>query len=64
MVNFAKSAIFFGPNCDDTMKEEMRQTIGIGIEAPCEKYLGIPTEVGHSTTEAFEPIFGSGGWLE
>jgi len=63
--NLAKSAIFFfGPNCDDTMKEEMRQTTGIRIEAPCEKYLGIPTEVGHSTTEAFEPIFGSGGWLE
>ena len=64
MVNFAKSVIFFGPNCVDTVKEEMRQTTGIGIEAPCEKYLGIPTEVGHSTTEAFEPIPGSGAWLE
>ena len=64
MVNFAKSAIFFGPNCVDTVKEEMRQTTRIGIEAPSEKYLGFPTKVGHSTTEAFKPIPRSGGWLE
>jgi hypothetical protein len=38
------------------MKEEMKTTIGIQIEALCEKYLGLPTAVGRSTKEAFERI--------
>lgn len=58
MVNMSKSAIFFSNNCDDNMEEEMKQSTGITLEALCEKYLGLPTVVGHSTTEAFEPIPG------
>jgi hypothetical protein len=38
------------------MKEEMKQATGIITEALSEKYLGLPTAVGHNTTEAFEPI--------
>jgi hypothetical protein len=69
MVNTTKSAIFFSANGNDDMKEEMKQTTGIGMEALYEKYLGLPTEVGHSTTEAFEPIPIKirglvGGWSE
>lgn len=69
MVNTAKSAIFFSENCDDNMKEEMRQSTGIVTEALGEKYLGLPTAVGRSTTDSFEPIPAKvrslvGGWSE
>ena len=56
MVNLAKSAIFFSANCDNEMKEEMKQAAGIATEALGEKYLGLPTAVGQSTTEAFATI--------
>lgn len=56
MVNTTKSAIFFSANCDDDMKRDMKQSSGIHTEALGEKYLGLPTAVGRSTTEAFEPI--------
>jgi len=69
MVNVAKSAIFFSANCDPGMKEEMKQATGIITEALSEKYLGLPTAVGQSTTEAFESILAKirglvGGWSE
>ena len=69
MVNLAKSAIFFSDNCDQDTKEQMKQTKGITIEALGEKYLGLPTAVGQSTTEAFELILAKiwglvGGWSE
>jgi hypothetical protein len=69
MVNLAKSLIFFSTNCDDTMEEEMKLTTGITTEALGEKYLELPTAVGHSTTEAFDPISAKiqglvGGWSE
>jgi hypothetical protein len=67
MVNMAKSAIFFSANCDDQMKEEMKNSTGITTEALCEKYLGLPTTVGRSTKESFEHIPSKikglmGGW--
>lgn len=55
MVNVNKSAIFFSANCLDQAKEEMK--LAIGIEH-CEKYLGLPSALGRSTKEAFEPIPG------
>jgi hypothetical protein len=69
MVNMAKSAIYFSANCDSNMKEEMKTSMGIVTEALGEKYLGLPTAVGQSTTEAFEPIPAKirsllGGWSE
>jgi hypothetical protein len=69
MVNMAKSAIYFGANYDSNMKEEMKNSTGIVTEALGEKYLGLPTAVGQSTTDAFEPISAKfrglvGGWSE
>lgn len=69
MMNTAKSTIFYSANCDDSMKEEMKQSTGILTEALCEKYLGLPTALGCSTAEAFEPIPAKvrglvGGWSE
>jgi hypothetical protein len=69
MVNMAKSAIFFSANCNDQMKEEMKNTTCILTEALCEKYLGLPTAVGCNTEEVFEHIPSKikglmGGWGE
>jgi hypothetical protein len=36
------------------MKNEVRQVLNIESEALAEKYLGLPTAKGRSTTEAFE----------
>jgi hypothetical protein len=38
------------------MKNEVRRVMNIEREALAEKYLGLPTAVGRSTTEAFEFI--------
>jgi hypothetical protein len=55
MVNMLKSAIFFSANCDISVKNSVKQTMGIDNETLGEKYLGLPTAVGRSTKEAFEP---------
>jgi hypothetical protein len=54
LVNRDKSAVFFSRNCTDDMKHEVRQTLNIATEALADKYLGLPTAVGRSTSEAFE----------
>ena len=36
------------------MKDEVRQSLNIETEALAEKYLGLPTAVGRSTSEAFK----------
>jgi hypothetical protein len=69
MVNVSKLAIFFSTNCEESVKEEVKQIMGIFTEALGEKYLGLPTAVGRSSKEAFEPIPGKiqglmGGWSE
>ena len=53
-MNQEKSVVFFSQNCTDDMKIYVRQTLNIRQEALAEKYLGLPTAVGRSTTEAFE----------
>lgn len=54
LVNCDKSVVFFSRNCSHEMKGEVRQVLQIEKEALSEKYLGLPTAVGRSTTEAFE----------
>lgn len=54
MINKDKSAVFFSSNCDDQMKEMVRQELHIDTEALCDKYLGLPTALGRSTAGAFD----------
>ena len=56
MVNRDKSAIFFGSNCKEEDKKEVFRYLKIEKKALKEKYLGLPTAMGRSTTEAFESI--------
>ena len=43
LVNKAKSAVFFSPNCDQQCKEQVHGSLGITTEALGERYLGLPT---------------------
>ena len=54
MVNKDKSAVFFSSNCDEQVKQEFRHELHIETEALSDKYLGLPTVVGRSSTEAFD----------
>jgi hypothetical protein len=56
LVNREKSAIFFSKNCPEETKSEVTQSLNIQREALEEKYLGLPTAVGRSTTDAFEKL--------
>jgi hypothetical protein len=53
-VNLSKSSIFFGPGCCPELKTELKNTIGISCEALSERYLGLPTVVGHSKSGCFQ----------
>jgi hypothetical protein len=69
IVNMSKSAIFFSGNCDDSVKNIVKKSMDINTEALGEKYLGLPTVIGRSSKEAFEPIPGKirglmNGWGE
>lgn len=53
-VNRDKSAVFFSKNCEGEVKEMVRHELHIQTEALSDRYLGLPTALGRSTTEAFE----------
>jgi hypothetical protein len=53
-VNLQKSSIFFGPGCNDGLKEESKMVIGIACEALSKRYLGLPTIVGKSKEGCFQ----------
>jgi hypothetical protein len=55
-VNLQKSSIYFGPGCNETLKNELKQDIGISSEALSERYLGLPTVVGRSKDGTFKYI--------
>ena len=55
-VNKEKSSIFFSPNTSQTLKENLKQTLGIMVEAFSERYLGLPTAVGRITSGTFDHI--------
>jgi hypothetical protein len=69
MVNQDKSTIFFGSNCKEEDKKEVFKYLKIEKGVLEEKYLGLPTALGRSTTEAFESICSKiqnlvSGWCE
>jgi hypothetical protein len=56
LVNRDKSIVFFSSNYSDEMKTVTHQGLHIEKEALTERYLGLPTAVGRSLTDAFEYI--------
>ena len=55
-VNRDKSAVFFSPNTSSSCREEIKQLLGIHIEAFTDRYLGLPTAVGRITSGTFDHI--------
>ena len=53
-VNRDKSTVFFSKNCLDEVEELIRHELHIDTEALSDKYLGLPTALGRSTSEAFQ----------
>jgi hypothetical protein len=54
LVNRDKSAVFFSKNCLDETKQLVRDELNIDTEALSDKYLGLPTALGQSTTGTFD----------
>ena len=53
-VNMDKSSIHFAKGCPGSLREEIKGILGVDNEALCEKYLGMPTDVGSSSNGAFK----------
>ena len=56
LVNKAKSAVFFSPNCDQQCKEQVHGSLGITTEALGERYLGIPTAAEGGAADMFNYV--------
>jgi hypothetical protein len=54
LVNWDKSSVFFSTNCEESVKQVVRQELHINAEALSDRYLGLSTAVGSSTSEAFD----------
>jgi hypothetical protein len=55
-VNLGKSSVYFGPGCDEDLKNSLKADIGISSEALSERYLGLPTVVRRSKDGCFKYI--------
>lgn len=53
-MNRDKSVVFFSNNCDEPTKQVVRSVLHIDTEALSDRYLGLPTAIGRSTSEAFD----------
>jgi len=54
LVNRDKSVVFLSKKCLDETKQLVRDELNIDIEALSDKYLGLPTALGQSTTGTFD----------
>ena len=55
-VNREKSSIYFSTNTPDSLRQLLKATLNIQVEAFSAKYLGLPTDVGCITSGTFEHI--------
>ena len=53
-VNMDKSSIHFAKGCPGSLREEIKEILGVDNEALSEKYLGMPTDVGSSSKGTFK----------
>jgi hypothetical protein len=56
-INLEKSSVFFGHQCRDQVKQEVKTNLEVQSEALSDFYLGMPTLVGRSPTTTFKFIF-------
>lgn len=51
-----KSSVYFGKGCPEAVREEVKGTLNVQNETLCEKYFGLPSEVGRSKNGTFAYI--------
>jgi hypothetical protein len=56
LVSDAKSSIFFSPNTDVQVREEMCSHLNILIESLTDRYLGLPSLVGIDRSDCFQHL--------
>jgi hypothetical protein len=56
-INLEKSTIFFGNGCQEILKEEVKQKLGVFNETLQDPYLGMPTQIGRSPIITFRYLF-------
>jgi hypothetical protein len=52
-INLEKSSVFFGPLCDDQVKNDVKRRLEVQSDVLNDFYLGFPTHVGCSPTATF-----------
>jgi hypothetical protein len=57
-INLDKSSIFFSKKCPVAIKQELKAILNVQNETLSEKYLGMPSNVGRSTSGAFKFLKG------
>jgi hypothetical protein len=55
-VNREKSSIYFSPNTPHTLRQSLKNLMGIAVEAFNERYLGLPTAMGRITSGTFDHL--------
>ncbi|KAL0440363.1 UNVERIFIED_CONTAM: Dehydrogenase/reductase SDR family member 12 [Sesamum latifolium] len=55
-INKQKSAMVFSRNVADSVRLELAGILGVAVVAKHDKYLGLPTVIGHSKKEMFDGI--------
>ncbi|XP_024310402.1 uncharacterized protein LOC112268687 [Brachypodium distachyon] len=53
-INLDKCSVFFSKGCPEAVRTEMKNTLQVHSESLSEKYLRMPSDVGHSTNGAFK----------
>ena len=48
-INHKKSSVFFSRGCPDSLKQGVMQRLNVHNESLSDRYLELPTDVGHST---------------
>uniref|UniRef100_A0A452Y0D7 Uncharacterized protein n=1 Tax=Aegilops tauschii subsp. strangulata TaxID=200361 RepID=A0A452Y0D7_AEGTS len=53
-VNHAKISIFFSKGCPQVIREGVKNNLQVQNESLSDRYLGMPTDVGHSKNGTFK----------
>uniref|UniRef100_A0A8I6XZ81 Reverse transcriptase domain-containing protein n=1 Tax=Hordeum vulgare subsp. vulgare TaxID=112509 RepID=A0A8I6XZ81_HORVV len=68
-VNYDKSSVYFGKGCPGSQRETIKGILQIQKETICERYLGLPSDVGQAKNGVFSYLKDSvwkniQGWME
>lgn len=57
-INFAKSSIYFNPNMDDYVRQDVYSLLQVEESDNLGTYLGLPTSIGRNKKEVFSFVKG------